>query len=73
MLFSLISLIVTCPCLCSQNVHMNDTIQWIQICNPCACVQRFTLIDHSKHTSLVPLNSVINVNILGIVTPMYSK
>ena len=62
---------VKCPCLHTQDVHINDTIQWIQICDPYACVPRFTLNDHKKHTSLVPLNSVIYVNILGIVTPMY--
>ena len=37
---------------------------------PYACVQTFTLNDHVKYTSLVPLNCVIFVNILGIVTPM---
>ena len=45
-LFSLIILIVKCPCFCTQDVHINDAIQWIQICNPYACVQRFTLNDH---------------------------
>ena len=70
-LFSLISLMVKCPCFFIQDVHINDTTQWIQFCNPYACVQRFALNDHSTHTSLVPLSSVICVNILDIVMPMY--
>ena len=69
-LFSLISLMVKYPCLCTQDVHINAVFQWIQICSPYACIQRFTLNDHMKHTSLVLLNSVIYVNILSIVTPM---
>ena len=56
---------VQCPYLCTSDVHKNDVFQWIQICNPHACVQRLTLNDHIKHTSLVTLNSVIYVNILG--------
>ena len=54
----------------SMFVYTNGIFQWIQICNPDTCVQRFTLNDHIKHTSMVPLNSAIYVNILGIVTPM---
>ena len=34
-------------------------------------VQRFTLNDNIKHTSVVQLNIFSYVNILGIVTPMY--
>ena len=71
MVFSLISLMVKCPCLCTQAVHVSDNIQWIQICNPYACVQRFTLHEHIKYPSLVPLNSVIYVNTFGIVTPTW--
>ena len=71
-LFSIFSIMVKYLCLCTPDVHINDANQWIEICNPYACVQRFTLNDHIKHTSLVPLNSVIYVNILGIVTPMSS-
>ena len=47
---------VKCQCLCTQDVHINYAIQWIQICNPHACVQRFTL----KLTNLVLLKSVID-------------
>ena len=52
-LFSLISLMVKYPCLCTQNVHINGVFQWTQICNLYSCAQRFTLNDHIKHTSLV--------------------
>ena len=57
-----------------QYVHIHHAIQWIQICNPCACVQSFTLIDHFKLTSLVLLNIVIYMNILGtknmVISPL---
>ena len=54
-LLSLFSLMVECPCLFTQDIHINNAIQWIQICNPYACVQMVTLNDHYKANKSGPI------------------
>ena len=39
---------VYCPHLSTQALHINDNIQWFQICDSNACVLRCTLHDHYK-------------------------
>ena len=60
---------VKCPYLCTQ-AHINENIQWFQICNTYVCEQRFTLNDHQKPHKSSSIEIAIYVSILGIATLM---